>query len=163
MVEPIPDGYHSVAPYLMVQGVPGLIDFLREAFGADETLRMPRPDGTIRHAEVRIGDSIVMMGEVSDPSQTMPASIHLYVEDADAVYQQALAAGAVSVTEMTSLVWGERGGRVRDHLGNIWWIQTQVEQVSQEEIAKRVTEKPYLDAIQYTRESLDRQMKSRRR
>jgi PhnB protein len=79
------------------------------------------------------------------------------------VYQQALAAGAVSVTEMTSLVWGERGGRVRDPLGNIWWIQSRVEQFSQEEIAKRVTEKPYLDAIQYTRESLDREMKSRRR
>jgi PhnB protein len=84
----------------------------------------------------------------------------LYVEDADAVYQQALAAGAVSVTEMTSLVWGERGGRVRDPLGNIWWIQSRVEQVSQEEIAKRVTEQPYLDAIQYTRESLDRAMRS---
>jgi PhnB protein len=84
----------------------------------------------------------------------------LYVEDADAVYQQALAAGAVSVTEMTSLVWGERGGRVGDPLGNIWWIQSRVEQVSQEEIAKRVTEKPYLDAIQYTRESLDRAMRS---
>ena len=83
----------------------------------------------------------------------------LYVEDAD-VYQQALAAGAVSVTEMTSLVWGERGGRVRDPLGNIWWIQSRVEQVSQEKIAKRVTEKPYLDAIQYTRESLDRAMRS---
>ena len=76
------------------------------------------------------------------------------------MYQQALAAGAVSVTEMTSLVWGERGGRVRDLLGNIWWIQSRVEQVSQEEIAKRVTEKPYLDAIQYTRESLDRAMRS---
>jgi PhnB protein len=62
---------------------------------------------------------------------------------------------------MTSLVWGERGGRVRDRLGNIWWIQSRVEQVSQEEIAKRVTEKPYLDAIQYTRESLDREMRSR--
>ena len=78
------------------------------------------------------------------------------------MYHQALAAGAVSVTEMTSLVWGDRGGRVRDPLGNIWWIQTRVEQVSQEEIAKRLTEKSYLDAIQYTRESFDRAMKSRR-
>ena len=76
------------------------------------------------------------------------------------MYQQALSAGAVTVTEMTSLVWGERGGRVRDPLGNIWWIQSRVEQVSQEEIAKRVTEQPYLDAIQYTRESLDRAMRS---
>ena len=69
----------------------------------------------------------------------------LYVEDADAVYQQALSAGAIPVTEMTSLIWGDRGGRVRDPLGNIWWIQTHVEDVDSEEVAKRVTEKQYLD------------------
>jgi hypothetical protein len=85
----------------------------------------------------------------------------LYVEDADAVYQQALSAGAISVTEMTNLVWGDRGGRVRDPLGNIWWIQTRVEQVDPEEIAKRLAEQPSRDALQYTRESLDREMRSR--
>ena len=137
MVEPIPDGYHSVAPYLMVQGVPGLIDFLREAFGADETLRMPRPDGTIRHAEVRIGNSIVMMGEVSDPSQTMPASIHLYVEDADAAYERALRAGATSLREPTDEFYGDRLGGVRDPVGNQWWIATHREDVPPEEMAKR--------------------------
>jgi PhnB protein len=87
----------------------------------------------------------------------------LYVEDADAVYQQALSAGAISVTEMTSLVWGDRGGRVRDPLGNIWWIQTHVEQVEQEEMAKRAAEQQFRDALQYTRESLDREMRSRGR
>jgi PhnB protein len=84
----------------------------------------------------------------------------LYVQDADAVYQQALSAGAVTVTEMTSLSWGDRGGRVRDPLGNIWWIQSRIEQVDQEEIAKRATEQQYLDARRYTRESLDRAMRS---
>ena len=79
------------------------------------------------------------------------------------MYQQALAAGAVSVTEMTSLVWGDRGGRVRDPFGNIWWIQTHVEQVDQEEMARRATEQQSLDAIRYTRESLDREMRSRGR
>jgi len=87
----------------------------------------------------------------------------LYVEDADAVYQQALSAGAISITEMTSLFWGDRGGRVRDPLGNIWWIQTHVEQVDQEEMAKRATEQQSLDALRYTRESLDREMRSRGR
>ena len=87
----------------------------------------------------------------------------LYVEDADAVYHQALSAGAISVTEMTSLIWGDRGGRVRDPLGNIWWIQTHVEQVDQEEMAKRAAEKQSRDALQYTRESLDREMRSRGR
>jgi PhnB protein len=87
----------------------------------------------------------------------------LFVEDADACYQQALSAGAISVTEMTSLFWGDRGGRVRDPLGNIWWIQTHVEQVDQEEMAKRAAEKQSRDARQYTRESLDREMRSRGR
>ena|SRR5215467_1175047 len=87
----------------------------------------------------------------------------LYVEDADAVYQQALSAGAICVTEMTSLFWGERGGRVRDPLGNIWWILTHVEDVDQEEAAKRGAEKQSRDALQYTRESLDREMRSRGR
>ncbi len=77
------------------------------------------------------------------------------------MYQQALSAGAIAVTEMMSLSWGDRGGRVRDPVGNTWWIQTRVEQVDQEEMAKRATEKPYLDAIRYTRESLDREMRSR--
>jgi PhnB protein len=87
----------------------------------------------------------------------------LYVEDADAVYQQALSAGAISVTEVMSLLWGDRGGRVRDPLGNIWWIQTHVEQVDQEPMAKRAAEQPFRDALQYTRESLDREMRSRGR
>jgi PhnB protein len=87
----------------------------------------------------------------------------LYVEDADAVYQQALSAGAIYVTEMTNLFWGDRGGRVRDPLGNIWWIQTHVEQVDQEQMAKRAAEKQSLDAMRYTRESLDREMRSRGR
>jgi PhnB protein len=84
----------------------------------------------------------------------------LYVEDADAVNQKALSAGAIAVTEMTNLSWGDRGGRVRDPLGNIWWIQSRVEQVAQEEATRRATEQQYLDARRYTRESLDREMRS---
>ena len=120
-------------------------------------------DGTITHAEARIGDSIVGAFDTREGWPETPCFLRLYVEDADTVYQQALAAGAVSVTEMTSLVWGDRGGRVRDPLGNIWWIQTHVENVDQEEMAKRAAEKPSLDAIRYTRESLDREMRSRGR
>jgi PhnB protein len=84
----------------------------------------------------------------------------LYVEDADAVYQQALSAGAIAVTEMTNLSWGERGGRVRDPLGNIWWLQSRIEHLNSEEMAKRASEQEYLDARRYTRESLDRAMRS---
>src|SRR5215470_15026164 len=124
---------------------------------------MSHADGTITHAEVRIGDSVVGAFDTREGWPQTPCFLRLYVEDADAVYQQALAAGARSVTEMTSLFWGDRGGRVRDPLGNIWWIQTHVENVDREEMAKRAAEKPNLDALQYTRESLDREMRSRGR
>ena len=162
-VPPIPEGTSTVMPWIISRDAARLLEFMKQAFGAQELTRLQNEDGTITHAEVRIGDSIVGGFDAREGWPYTPCFLRLYVEDADAVYRQALAAGAVSVTEMTSLVWGERGGRVRDPLGNIWWIQSRVEQVSQEEIAQRVTEKPYLDAIQYTRESLDREMKSRRR
>lgn len=159
-VPPIPEGCFTVMPWIISRDTARLLDFLKHAFEAQELSRLSNADGTITHAEARIGDSIVGCFDTREGWPETPCFLRLYVEDADGVYQQALAAGAVSVTEMTSLVWGERGGRVRDPLGNIWWIQSRVEQVSQEEIAKRVTEQPYLDAIQYTRESLDRAMRS---
>jgi PhnB protein len=161
-VIPIPEGSPTVMPWIISRDTAKLLDFMKQAFGAQELSRLHNADGTITHAEAKIGDSIVGAFDTRERWPETPCFLRLYVEDADAVYHQALAAGAVSVTEMTSLVWGERGGRVRDPLGNIWWIQTQVEQVSQEEVAKRLTEKSYLDAIQYTRESFDREMKSRR-
>ena len=89
-VNPIPEGFHSVTPYLIVQEVPKLLDFLKQAFKAHEIMRMPAPDGTIAHAEVRIGDSPIMMGEAHGDFKPMPGSIYLYVDDTDATYQRAL-------------------------------------------------------------------------
>ena len=160
-VPPIPEGSSTVMPWIISRDTARLLDFLKQAFGAQELSRMYNADGTIGHAEVKIGDSIVGAFDKREGWPDTPCFLRLYVEDADDVYQKALSAGAISVTEMTSLVWGDRGGRVRDPLGNIWWIQTRVEQVDQEEIAKRVTEKQSRDALQYTRESLDREMRSR--
>ena len=162
-VPPIPEGCSTVMPWIISRDTARLLAFLKHAFGAQELSRLSNADGTITHAEARIGDSIVGAFDTREGWPETPCFLRLYVEDADAVYQQALAAGAVSVTEMTSLVWGERGGRVRDRLGNIWWIQTHVEQVDQEQMAKRAAEKQSLDAMRYTRESLDREMRSRGR
>jgi PhnB protein len=136
-VKPIPDGYHSVTPSLMVQGVAALIDFLKQAFGADEIFRMPRPDGAIMHAEVKIGDSMIMMGEAMGEHQPMPGSIYLYVNDADAVYQHALQAGATTMMEPGDQFWGDRQAGIKDPVGNFWWIATHKEDVSPEELAKR--------------------------
>jgi PhnB protein len=162
-VPPIPEGCSSVMPWIISRDTAKLLDFMKQAFGAQELSRASNADGTIGHAEARIGDSIVGAFGTREGWPDTPCFLRLYVEDADAVYQQALSAGAISVTEMTSLFWGDRGGRVRDPLGNIWWIQTHVEQVDQEEMAKRARDQESLDALRSTRESLDREMRSRGR
>jgi PhnB protein len=135
-VKPVPDGYHSVTPYLIVKGVAQLIDFLKSAFEAVETERLPGPDGTIGHAEVRIGDSIVMMGE-GEHFEPMPAAIYLYVNDVDACYTRALNAGATSVMEPADQFYGDRSGGVKDAFGNLWFVATHKEDVSPEEILRR--------------------------
>ncbi len=139
-VKPIPDGYHSVTPYLIVNGAAGLIDFLKEVFGAEVKERMESPDGAIMHAEVVIGDSVVMMGEANENLPPMPTLLYVYVPDCDAVYQRALRAGATSVREPRNEFYGDRSGGVKDICGNQWWIGTHVEDVSPEEMARRAQE-----------------------
>ena len=136
-VKPIPEGFHSVTPYLVVRGVPRLLDFLKHAFDATELMRMAQTDGTIMHAEVRIGDSIVMMGEATGEFQSMPGVIHLYVQDADTTYQRALQAGATSTMEPADQFWGDRHAGVIDPVGNRWWIATHQEDVPPEELGRR--------------------------
>lgn len=135
--ESIPDGYHSVTPYLVVEGLPKLIDFLKAAFDGVETERVPGPDGKIAHAEVRIGDSVVMMGEAGEEWKPMPAMIYLYVSDADASYKRALDAGATSLMEPADQFYGDRNAGVKDPSGNLWWIATRIEDVSKEELQRR--------------------------
>lgn len=138
--KPIPEGYHTVTPYLVVEGAAKLIDFLKQAFDAEETFRMPMPDGSIMHAEVKIGDSMVMMGEASEKWKAMPCAIYLYVNDADAVYKRALKAVATSTMEPSDQFYGDRQGGVKDPSGNTWWIATHKEDVSADELKKRTEE-----------------------
>jgi PhnB protein len=136
-VKPIPKGYRSVTPYLMVDDAVKLVEFMKTAFNATETERMTRPDGRIAHAEVRIGDSMVMLGEARGDWKAMPATIYLYVPDVDATYKRALAAGGVSIMEPANQFYGDRHGAVKDPTGNLWWIATHVEDVSPEEMKRR--------------------------
>jgi PhnB protein len=136
--KPIPDGFHTVTPYLLVPNVPRLLDYLIKAFDAKVLHRMDRADGSTAHAQVRIGDSAVMMGEPMGEMPPMPASIYLYVTDCDAVYQRAMKAGAESyMPPMTMHFSGQRYGGVKDPAGNLWWIATNVEDVSPEESKRR--------------------------
>ena len=136
-VKLIPEGYHTVTPYLTVQGAARLIDFLKKVFDARETERFERPDGTIGHAELRIGDSVVMLGDVQGESKATSSAMYVYVNDADTIYKQALEAGATSVMEPADQFYGDRHGGVKDPAGNYWWIATHIEDVSPEELKKR--------------------------
>jgi PhnB protein len=133
-----PDGLRTVTPYLVVRDVAGLIQFLEQAFDAEEGERAELPDGRIMHAQVTIGDSVVMMGEASENNPPMPAMLHLYVEDADATYRHALAAGATSLREPQNEFYGDRSASVADAFGNQWWLATHMEDVSPEEMQRRM-------------------------
>jgi uncharacterized glyoxalase superfamily protein PhnB len=133
---PIRNGFSAITPYLLVEGVDRLLTFLPEAFGAQVLARETRPDGSIMHAEVRIGDSMLMMGGAGGGFGPMPASLYLYVANCDAVYEQALQAGASSVFEVMDLPSGERYGGVKDPCGNVWWVATHVKDLSPEEQEK---------------------------
>jgi PhnB protein len=144
-----PAGYHTVTPFVIAKGAARFLEFMKDAFGAEEMGRVVGQDGTIGHAETRIGDSVVMTFDSKEGWPETPAFLRLYVDDCDAVYRDALRAGASSVTKMTTMPWGDRVGRVRDPLGNLWWIMTRVEDVDEEEIGRRAGEKRYIDAMQY--------------
>jgi PhnB protein len=120
-----PKGYSSVSPYLIVAGAQKVIDFLQQTFGARALRRHDRPDGSIMHAEVQIADTVVMIGEAGGNWPAVPAHVHVYVEDVDATYRLALAAGGVSVQAPERKSDPDRRGGVKDPSGNTWWIATQ--------------------------------------
>jgi PhnB protein len=144
-VKPIPDGYHAVTPYLVVDGAAQALEFYKQVFGATEQMRMAAPDGRIGHAEMRIGDSVVMLAdEVPDMGYRGPKayggsalSLMVYVDDVDATFRRALAAGAVERRAVQNQFYGDRSGTLEDPFGHTWTVSTHVEDLSQEEMAKR--------------------------
>jgi uncharacterized glyoxalase superfamily protein PhnB len=162
-VRRVPEDYGSVTPYVIVRGAAQFLDFLHEAFGAVERGRVYNDDGTIGHAEVWIGNRVLMMFDARDGWPDTPSFLTLYVNDCDAVHRQALKAGAAEVTELSTNAWGDRGSRIRDPFGNIWWIQTHVEDVAEEEMVKRMQQQEHVDGMRDAQETLDREMRRRSR
>jgi PhnB protein len=148
-VKAIPEGYSTVTPWVISRDSAAVIDYLKEAFGGVELGRMTDARGRIGHAEVRIGDAVLMLFD-SDPGwPATPAFLRLFVEDARAVHRRAVEAGGVSISEVTHLAFGDLVGRVRDPFGNVWWIQAHIEDVSPEELARRFTDPEFVAAMAY--------------
>jgi uncharacterized glyoxalase superfamily protein PhnB len=162
-VRAVPEDYGSVTPYVIVRGVAPFIDFMREAFGAEERGRVANEDGTIGHAEVWIGKRVVQMFDAKPEWPDTPSFLTVYVEDCDTVHRRALAAGAAELTPLSTNAWGDRGSRVRDPFGNVWWIQTHVEDVGEEEMMRRMGEPEYITTMRVAQETLDRDLRSRSR
>lgn len=137
-VRAIPEGYNTLSPFLTVKNAAGVMEFLKKAFGAVETERMEGPPGIVRHGEMKIGTSMVMLAEAGPTSAPSPASIYMYVEKVDEVYAAAIAAGAGSIMPPTNMPHGDRSGGVTDPAGNKWWIATHIEDVSPEETMRRM-------------------------
>jgi PhnB protein len=137
---PVPEGYPTVIPYLVVPDGDALIDFVERAFGASLNSRTDTPDGRLMHAELSLGGSRIMLGESNEAWPPTRAMIHLYLPDVDGVYQRALEAGATSLREPETMFYGDRSGGVQDPSGTQWWIATRVEEVSPEEMERRQRE-----------------------
>jgi PhnB protein len=146
--KPIPEGYHTATPYITLNDASRAIDFYKRAFGAQVVARMDGPDGKVAHAEIRIGDSIIMLGdEMPGMGNRSPQSlggttggIMLYVENADAVFNQAVSAGAQVEMPVADMFWGDRYGRLKDPFGHSWSVGTHVEDVAPAEMSKRMQE-----------------------
>jgi PhnB protein len=144
-VKPIPDGYRGAIPYLTVKNAAAAIDFYKQAFGATELMRMAAPDGKIGHAEIKIGDAVVMLSDEHPEMNVLspetiggsPVVIHLYVENVDVTAGQAIAAGAKVVRPVEDQFYGDRAGKFTDPFGHHWWLATHKEDVAPEEMKKR--------------------------
>ena len=144
-INPIPEGYHSVTPYLSIKGAAKAIDYYKQVFGATELFRMAAPDGKIGHAEIKIGNSPIMLAdefpemEFVSP-QTLggsPIGLMIYVDDVDTMFNQALSAGATEVKPLQDQFYGDRSGTLKDPFGHVWTVATHVEDVAPEELQKR--------------------------
>jgi PhnB protein len=136
-MKPIPEGFHTITPYLFADGAPGLIEFISKAFDGEVVYRKDRADGSVMHATMRIGDSMLMLADATNEFRPMPTSIYLYVADCDAIYRRALSVGGTSVFDIMTLPSGERYGGVKDRWGNIWWVATHAEDLSEAEQERR--------------------------
>ncbi|AKU15400.1 VOC family protein [Luteipulveratus mongoliensis] len=158
MHERQPDGYTTVAPWVVTDDTGTWLDFVSAAFDGKEQGRVPMDDGSIGHAEIRVGDTVVLAFDRREGWPVMPSLLRIWVDDADETMRNAVEAGATIVTESLDQAFGQRGGRVRDPFGNIWWVSSQVEEVPFEEAMRRLGEPRYQQAMDVAQKTLDAEL-----
>ena len=156
-----PQGYTTVAPWIVTDDTGALLDFVTAVFGGEELSRVPVENGAIGHAEIRVGDTVLLAFDRSPDWPRMPSLLRVYVDDADDTFDRARAAGAVVVTELSTAAWGDRAGRIRDPFGNIWWVMARVEDVPPEQVAERLGRPEYAEAMRDAQITLDAELSGR--
>lgn len=157
-----PEGCTTIAPWVVTDDTGAFLDFVTEAFGGEELGRVPTEDGLIGHGEIRVGDTVVPAFDRHADRQAVPSLLRVFVADADEALSRAVAADGRVVTPVTDDAFGQRGGRVKDPFGNIWWVVSCVEYVSEEEAWKRLQDPAYAEGMRVAQETLDVELSGRR-
>ncbi|MDN3027438.1 VOC family protein [Streptomyces sp. S.PB5] len=157
-----PQGYTSVAPWVVTDDTGAFLDFVAQAFEGEELGRVVTEDGLIGHGEIRVGDTVVLAFDRRADWPVMPSLLRVFVADADETFSRALAAGGQVVTAVTNDAFGQRGGRVKDPFGNIWWVVSHMEDVPEAEMWQRLQEPVYAEAMRVAQETLDAELSGRR-
>ncbi|MFD8425695.1 VOC family protein [Streptomyces sp. NPDC059668] len=157
-----PEGYTTVAPWVVTDDTGAFLDFVTRAFDGEELGRVATEDGLIGHGEIRVGDTVVLAFDRRPDWPTMPSLLRVFVTDVDQAFARAVAAGAQVVTALVDDAFGQRGGRVKDPFGNIWWVVSHVENVPEDVMWKRLEDPVYADAMRVAQETLDAELGGRR-
>ena len=157
-----PEGYTTVAPWVVTDDTGAFLDFVAHAFGGEELGRVPTEDGLIGHGEIRVGDTVVLAFDRHADWPVMPSLLRVFVADAGEALSRAVAAGGHVVTPVADDAFGRRGGRIKDPFGNIWWVVSCVEDVSEDEMWKRLQDPVYAEAMRVAQETLDAELSGRR-
>ncbi|MEU8242811.1 VOC family protein [Actinoplanes missouriensis] len=156
-----PQGYTTVAPWVVTDDTGAFLDFVTEVFAGDELARVRTEDGLIGHGEIRVGDTVVLAFDRRPEWPETPSLLRVFVPDADAVFARATAAGARVVTAIADDAFGNRGGRIRDPFGTIWWVVSHLEDVAEDEMWRRLAEPAYADGMRIAQETLDAELSGR--
>jgi PhnB protein len=156
-----PEGYTTVAPWIVTDDTGALLDFITAAFDGVELARVAVEDGSIGHAEIRVGDTVLLAFDRREDWPVMPSLLRVFVPDADAAFEKAIAAGARVVTRLSNSAWGDRGGRIRDPFGNIWWVMAHVEDVPADETWTRLAEPAFAESMREAQRTLDAELSGR--